>query len=74
MMRFHTCKNTHIYKQKVAPYISSMSHNNGKVANLREKSISKFENFLPNDNEGDVGGLNYTLCLMKPLISMPLYF
>ncbi len=51
-----------------------MSHNNGKVANLREKSISKFENFLPNDNEGDVGGLNYTLCLMKPLISMPLYF
>jgi len=74
MMRFHTCKNTHIYKQKMAPYISSMSHNSGRVANPREKSISEFEESLPDDNEGDVGGSNYTLCLMKPLITMPLYF
>jgi hypothetical protein len=50
-----------MYKQKMAPYISSMSHDSGGVANPREKSISKFEKSLLDDNEGDVGGLNYTL-------------
>jgi hypothetical protein len=32
-----------------------MSHNNGGVMNLREKFISKFENSLSYDDEGDVG-------------------
>ncbi len=58
----------------MAPYISSMSHDSGGVANPREKSISKFEKSLLDDNEGDVGGLNYTLWVMKPLITMSLYF
>jgi hypothetical protein len=32
--------------------------------NLRSKE------FPPNDDEGDVGGLNCTFCPMKPLITM----
>jgi hypothetical protein len=50
-----------------------MSHNNGKVTNLRKKSISKFKKFPPFD-EGGVGGLNRTPHLMKPLIIVLLSF
>ncbi len=42
----------------MATYISSMPHNIGGVTNLEEKSISKFENTPPNDDEGGVGGMN----------------
>jgi hypothetical protein len=42
----------------VAPYIFSMPHNIGGVTNLGEKSISKFKNTPPNDDEGGVNGLN----------------
>jgi hypothetical protein len=46
-----------------------MYYNNGGVTNLREKSI------LPaNDDEGGVGGLNCTPCLVKPLVIMSLSF
>jgi hypothetical protein len=46
-----------------------MSHNNGGVTNLGKKIVSKFEKSPPNDDEGGVGGLNYTPCLVKPLIT-----
>ncbi len=60
MTRFHTYKNTHIYRQNVAPYIFSMSHNNGGVADPGQIFISESKKSPPNDNEGDVGGLKYT--------------
>jgi hypothetical protein len=47
-----------------------MSHNSGWAANLGKKSISESKFFFPNDNEGDVGGLNCTFHPMKPLITM----
>jgi hypothetical protein len=56
----------------VAPYISSMTHNSGGVINLGEIFVSKSEKSPPNDYEGGVGGLNYTLHLVKPLIIMSL--
>jgi hypothetical protein len=46
-----------------------MSHNSGGVTNLGKKNISKFEESPPNDDEGGVGGLNYTHRLLKPLIT-----
>jgi len=48
----------------MVPYmpISSISHNNGVVTNLEKKPIYEYENF-PNDDEGGVGGLNYTSCV-----------
>jgi hypothetical protein len=58
----------------MTPYISSLSHNNGKVVDLGEKSISKLKKFPLDDDEGDVGGLNCTFRLVKPLITMSLYF
>jgi hypothetical protein len=60
MKRFHTYKNTHIYRQNVAPYIFTMFHNNGEVVDPWERFISKSKQSLPNDNESDVGGLKYT--------------
>jgi hypothetical protein len=51
-----------------------MSHNNGGVTNLGKKIIFEFENSSSNDDEGGVGGLNYTLCLLKPLIIVSLSF
>jgi hypothetical protein len=56
----------------VAPYISSMSHNNGGVTNLRGILVLEFEESPLDDDEGAVGGLNRTLHLMKPLITMSL--
>jgi len=53
----------------VAPYISSMSHNSDGVINLGEKIVSKFEESPPNYDESGVGGLNYTLHLVKPLVT-----
>ncbi len=58
----------------VAPYISSMSHNNGEMTNLGGKYVSKFEQSPPNDDEGGVGGLNHTPHLMKPLVTMSMFF
>ncbi len=58
----------------VAPYISSMSHNNGGVTNLGEKFVLEFEQSPPNDDEGGVGGLNHTPHLMKPLVTMSMSF
>jgi hypothetical protein len=48
----------------MVPYmpISSISHTNGVVTNLEKKPIYEYENF-PNDDEGSVGGLNYTSCV-----------
>jgi hypothetical protein len=65
---------THNYQQGplVAPYISSMFHHSGGVTNLKEIFVSKFEESPPNDDEGGVGGLNRTLCLMKPLVIVSL--
>jgi len=42
-----------------------MSHNNGVVTNLGDKFVSKFEKSPQDDNEGGVGGLNCTPCLVK---------
>jgi len=58
----------------VAPYISSMSHNNGGVTNLGEKFILEFEESLPYDDEGGVGDLNYTPYQVKPLVTVSLSF
>jgi len=55
----------------VAPYISSMSHNNGGVTNLVEKIVSESKKSPPND-DGGVGGLNCTPHLVKPLVLMSL--
>jgi hypothetical protein len=54
----------------VALYIFSMSHNSGGVINLGEKIISEYEKSPLDDDEGGVGGLNCTLCLVKPLVTM----
>ncbi len=56
----------------MVPYISSMFHNSGRVTNLKEKSISELKKFLAYDDEGGVGGLNHTPCLVKPLIIVSL--
>ncbi len=58
----------------VVPYISSMSHNNGEMKNLGEKYVSKSKQSPINDDEGGVGGLNHTLRLMKPLVTMSMFF
>ncbi len=54
----------------MAPYVSSMSHNSGVVIKLGGELGFKYEEFPPNDDEGGVGGLNHTPCLMKPLVIM----
>jgi hypothetical protein len=52
----------------VALYTSSMLHNNGVVINFGGELVFKFETFPPpNDDEGGVGSLNYTLHFVKPL-------
>jgi hypothetical protein len=50
----------------VASYIFSMSHISGVVTSLGDKLVSKYEESPLDDNEGGVGGLNYTPCLVKP--------
>jgi len=47
-----------------------MSHNSGVVIKLGGELGSKYEESPPNDDEGGVGGLNHTPCLMKPLVIM----
>jgi hypothetical protein len=49
-----------------------MSHNSGGVTNLGEKSISESEESPLDDDEGGVGGLNCTLRLVKPLVTISL--
>jgi hypothetical protein len=49
-----------------------MSHNNGGVTNFGEIFVSKSKESPLDDGEGGVGGLNYTPCLMKPLIKVSL--
>jgi hypothetical protein len=49
-----------------------MYHNNGKVKSFGNKSISKFEEFPVDDDEGCVGGLNHTFHLVKPLVIVSL--
>jgi hypothetical protein len=49
-----------------------MSHNNGGVTNLGQKSILKSEESPSNDDEGGVGDLNCTPYLVKPLVTMSL--
>jgi hypothetical protein len=51
-----------------------MSHNNGGVTNLGEKSILEFEKSLPYDDEGGMGDLNCTPYWVKPLVSVSLSF
>jgi hypothetical protein len=58
----------------VAPYIFSMSHNNGKVTNLGEKSMSKSKESPLNDDEVGVGGQNRIPYPMKPLVTVSLSF
>ncbi len=55
-----------------APYISSMSHNNGGETNFGKIIIFKFEESPLDDDEGGVGRLNRTFRLMKPLVIMSL--
>ncbi len=46
-----------------------MSHNSGGVTNLKETLVSKSKESPLDDDEGGVGGLNYTPRLMKPLVT-----
>ncbi len=39
---------------------------------LDEIFVSKFEESPPDDDEGGLGGLNCTFCLVKPLVTMSL--
>jgi hypothetical protein len=49
-------------------------HNNGVLINLRENSRSKYEGSPPLDVvEGGASGLNYTPCLVKPLVMVTLF-
>lgn len=43
----------------MAPYMSSMSHNNGVVIILGGELVSKFKESYLNDNENGVGNLSY---------------
>jgi len=36
----------------VAPYVSSVSHNNGGVTNLGKTFVSESKKYPPNDDEG----------------------
>jgi hypothetical protein len=49
-----------------------MSHNSGGVTNLQEIFVFEYEESAPCDDEGGVGGLNYTSYLVKPLVIMSL--
>jgi hypothetical protein len=51
----------------VAPYISSMSHNNGGVTNIGEIFVSKSEKSPLDDDEGGVVGVNCTFHLVKTI-------
>jgi len=51
-----------------------MSHNNGGVTNLGEKIISKSKKSPPDDDEGGVGGLNYTPRMTKSLVIVSMSF
>jgi hypothetical protein len=55
----------------VAPYISSMSHNNGVNTTFGDEPIFK-DSFL-DDDEGGVGGLNCTPSLVNPLVIVTMY-
>jgi hypothetical protein len=57
----------------VTPYTFSMSYNNSGVVDLGEKFVLGFENSLPNDDEGGVGSLNSTPCLIKSLVMLILF-
>jgi hypothetical protein len=46
--------------------MSSMSHNNGVMTTFGDELIHE-DSFL-NDDEGDMGGLNHTPSLVKPLV------
>jgi hypothetical protein len=50
-----------------------MSNNNSAVIDLREKNVLEFENPPLDDDEGGVGGLNCTPCLVKPLVMVILF-
>jgi hypothetical protein len=54
----------------VARYMPTMSHNNGVVIKFGGELEFEYEEFPSNDDEGGVGGLNCTPCLMKPLVIM----
>jgi len=41
---------------------------------LEKKFFQKFEESPLDDDEGGVGGVNRTLCLVKPLITMSMPF
>jgi hypothetical protein len=41
------------------------------VTKLGEKFVSKSKEFPLDDDEGGVGGLNCTPCLVKPIITCP---
>ncbi len=56
----------------VVPCMPSMSHNNGVLIKFGGELESKYEEFPSNDDEGGVGGLNYTPCMMKLLVIMSL--
>jgi hypothetical protein len=50
-----------------------MSHNSGGVTKLGENIVSKSEDSPLNDDEGNVGGLNYTPCRVKPIMVLILF-
>jgi hypothetical protein len=58
----------------MAPYMLSMSHNNGVVTNLRGELVSEFKESYLNDNESGVGGLITCIPhLVKPMVIVTIY-
>jgi hypothetical protein len=53
-----------------APYVSSMSHNNGVEIVFKGKSTSKFEESSSINTTTGMGGLNLTLHLVHPLMNL----
>jgi hypothetical protein len=51
-----------------------MSHNSSGLTNVGEKIVAKSKESPPYDDEGCVGGLNRTLHLVKPLVTLSLSF
>ncbi len=54
-------------------YLFHVSHNNSMVTNLGAKPMFESKDFPPDDDEGGVGSLNYSPCLVKPSMMVAMF-
>jgi hypothetical protein len=58
----------------MAPYMLSMSHNNGVVTNLGGELVLEIKEYYLNDNESGVGGLITCIPhLVKPMVIVTMF-